>query len=81
VSAALHGWSVSVSASTESSRQVSDSPDFETWDRICKLYGWPQTFAEASEPRGVSWELPSVAVSDACSGPVGSSSKRGTRSL
>jgi hypothetical protein len=18
---------------------------FETWDRICKLYGWPQTFA------------------------------------
>jgi hypothetical protein len=18
--------------------------DFETWDRICKLYGWPQTF-------------------------------------
>jgi transcriptional regulator with XRE-family HTH domain len=20
------------------------SPDFETWDRICTLYGWPQTF-------------------------------------
>jgi hypothetical protein len=19
-------------------------PHFETWDRICKLYGWPQTF-------------------------------------
>jgi hypothetical protein len=19
-------------------------PDFATWDRICKLYGWPQTF-------------------------------------
>jgi transcriptional regulator with XRE-family HTH domain len=19
-------------------------PDFESWDRICKLYGWPQTF-------------------------------------
>jgi hypothetical protein len=19
-------------------------PTFETWDRICKLYGWPQTF-------------------------------------
>jgi hypothetical protein len=18
--------------------------DFDTWDRICKLYGWPQTF-------------------------------------
>jgi predicted transcriptional regulator len=21
------------------------SPSFETWDRICKLYGWPQTFS------------------------------------
>jgi DNA-binding XRE family transcriptional regulator len=20
------------------------TPNFETWDRICKLYGWPQTF-------------------------------------
>jgi hypothetical protein len=20
-------------------------PDFETWQRICKLYGWPRTFA------------------------------------
>jgi DNA-binding XRE family transcriptional regulator len=20
------------------------SPSFETWDRICKLFGWPQTF-------------------------------------
>jgi hypothetical protein len=19
------------------------SPSFETWDRICNLYGWPQT--------------------------------------
>jgi hypothetical protein len=19
-------------------------PSFEMWDRICKLYGWPQTF-------------------------------------
>jgi hypothetical protein len=25
-------------------------PDFETWDRICKLYGWPQTFV----PKGAS---------------------------
>jgi DNA-binding XRE family transcriptional regulator len=22
--------------------------DFETWDRICQLCGWPQTFAEGS---------------------------------
>ena len=20
------------------------SPSFETWDRICRLFGWPQTF-------------------------------------
>jgi hypothetical protein len=20
------------------------SPAFETWDRMCKLFGWPQTF-------------------------------------
>jgi predicted transcriptional regulator len=19
-------------------------PDFDTWDRICELFGWPQTF-------------------------------------
>jgi hypothetical protein len=24
------------------------SPDFDTWDRICKLYGWPQTFVPAT---------------------------------
>jgi hypothetical protein len=23
-------------------------PTFETWDRICKLYGWPQTFVGSS---------------------------------
>ena len=23
------------------------SPSFETWDRICRLFGWPQTFAVA----------------------------------
>ena len=25
------------------------SPDFETWDRICKLYGCPQTFVRSTE--------------------------------
>jgi hypothetical protein len=25
------------------------SPNFETWDRICKLFGWPQTL---TSPRG-----------------------------
>ena len=23
-------------------------PTFETWERICKLYGWPQTFVPSS---------------------------------
>jgi predicted transcriptional regulator len=23
------------------------SPSFDTWDRICKLYGWPATFVGA----------------------------------
>jgi hypothetical protein len=23
------------------------SPSFETWDRICKLFGWPQTFVRS----------------------------------
>jgi transcriptional regulator with XRE-family HTH domain len=27
------------------------SPDFETWDRICKLYGWPQTFVQEVSQR------------------------------
>jgi hypothetical protein len=25
------------------------SPDHETWERICQLYGWPQTFVQASK--------------------------------
>jgi predicted transcriptional regulator len=25
------------------------SPSFETWDRICKLFGWPQTFASSNQ--------------------------------
>jgi DNA-binding XRE family transcriptional regulator len=27
-------------------------PDFDTWDRICKLYGWPQTFMETFKRPG-----------------------------
>jgi hypothetical protein len=25
------------------------SPSFETWDRICKLHGWPQTSSVAKD--------------------------------
>jgi DNA-binding XRE family transcriptional regulator len=46
------GWSVGQAAwrlgvSVRTYREVeagARSPSFETWDRICKLYGWPQTF-------------------------------------
>jgi len=27
------------------------SPTFETWDRICKMFGWPQTFASRRQTR------------------------------
>jgi hypothetical protein len=26
------------------------SPDSVTWNRICELYGWPQTFIGVGEP-------------------------------
>jgi hypothetical protein len=29
-------------------RELAAGTDFTTWDRICKLYGWPQTFAETT---------------------------------
>jgi hypothetical protein len=28
-------------------------PSFETWNAICKLYGWPQTFAGKAESRAL----------------------------
>jgi DNA-binding XRE family transcriptional regulator len=47
------GWSVAQAAwelgvSIREYRELeagTRSPSFETWDRICKLYGWPQTLA------------------------------------
>ena len=26
------------------------SPSFDTWDRICKTFGWQQTFASSTQP-------------------------------
>jgi hypothetical protein len=31
------------------------SPTFETWDRICKMYGWPQMFLNGHTTLGLSW--------------------------
>jgi helix-turn-helix protein len=30
-------------------------PTFETWDRICKLYGWPQMFLNGHTTLSLSW--------------------------
>ena len=46
------GWSVGQAAwrlgiTVQEYREIVDGerwPDGETWDRMCKLYGWPQTF-------------------------------------
>ena len=51
------GWSVGQAAwrlgvSVREYRELeagTRSPSFETWDRICKLYGWPQTFSASSQ--------------------------------
>jgi hypothetical protein len=46
----VHGRSGRMAARREAPRSTGELeagtrfPDFETWDRICKLYGWPQTF-------------------------------------
>ena len=38
-------WRLGVSVSQYREIEAGDrSPSFETWDRICNLYGWPQTF-------------------------------------
>jgi DNA-binding XRE family transcriptional regulator len=47
------GWSVGQAAwrlgvSVREYREIeagARAPSFETWDRICKPFGWPQTFA------------------------------------
>jgi len=38
-------------------------PDFETWDRICELYAWPQTFVDGAlapdpDTRRMIWRQP-----------------------
>ena len=46
------GWSVGQAAwrlgvSVREYREIEAGerwPSFETWDRICRLFGWPQTF-------------------------------------
>jgi DNA-binding XRE family transcriptional regulator len=50
------GWSeaqaarrVGVSVRTYRAFEAGEqAPNFETYDRICKLFGWPQTFPKGS---------------------------------
>jgi DNA-binding XRE family transcriptional regulator len=45
ISVARASWLVGVSP--REYREIEEgtlSPGFETWDRICKLFGWPQSF-------------------------------------
>ena len=38
-------WRLGVKPQEYRALEAGDAvPDFDTWDRICKLYGWPQTF-------------------------------------
>jgi DNA-binding XRE family transcriptional regulator len=54
------GWSVGQAAwrlgvSIRTYREIEAGErwsNWETWDRICKLYGWPQTFASARRTDG-----------------------------
>ena len=47
-SAGRAAWELGVSVREYRERGRRSIADLrETWDRICKLYGWPQTFAGA----------------------------------
>jgi hypothetical protein len=38
-------WRLGISPVEYRGLEAGDAvPDFDSWDRICKLYGWPQTF-------------------------------------
>jgi hypothetical protein len=45
-------WLVGVSVREYRELEAGDR-DYDTWDRICKLYGWPQTFV--GRPSAVRW--------------------------
>lgn len=46
LSVARASWLLGVSVRDYRALEDGESyPDFATWDRICALYGWPQTFA------------------------------------
>jgi hypothetical protein len=66
LSVARASWLVGISVRDYRALEDGESyPEFETWDRICKLYGWPQTFvgrAEAHSQRGMERTMRSPSV-------------------
>jgi transcriptional regulator with XRE-family HTH domain len=47
-SVARAGWELGMSIREYRELEAgARSPSFETWDRICKLFGWPQTFSQS----------------------------------
>ena len=45
LSVARASWLLGMSVSRYRALEDGESyPDYETWDRICKLYGWPQAW-------------------------------------
>ena len=44
-------WRLGVSVRTYREIEAGErSPSWETWDRICRTFGWGQTFVSTSEP-------------------------------
>jgi hypothetical protein len=39
-------WLIGVTVGEYREMEAGDLvPEFDVWDRLCELYGWPQTFA------------------------------------
>jgi Helix-turn-helix domain len=52
LSIARASWLVGISVREYRDLEAGEGyPDYETWDRICKLYGWPQSFPNRSGAR------------------------------
>jgi len=50
-SAGLAAWRLGVTIREYREIEAGERwPNGETWDRICELYGWPQTWVHSSAP-------------------------------
>jgi hypothetical protein len=59
------GWLMGVSIREYQGLEAGERvPDFDTWERICKLYGWPRSFLGGARPG----QIPPVGGEDVGSG-------------